>query len=335
MNRPEWLKKLKIYQQPSINKATIELLTSFLPFIVLLAVMIIMLLYGLPYWSIIPIIIIASGFMVRTFIILHDCGHNSFFKSKRANTIWGHILGVVTFTTYHEWQKGHNIHHGSVANLDNRKGGDVWTITAQEYKDMSTFNKLIYRIFRNPLFLFTIAPPFSFLVLNRFPSKTTPKKAIPSFIITNLLIIGIILAFLFTIGIKYYLIVYLPVVVLAAIVGVWLFYIQHQFKDVHWFNDDEWDIVKASLYGSSYYKLPSVLRWFTGNIGFHHIHHLNPRIPEYNLKQCYDNVSEVQEVKPVTLLYSLKSLFLRFWDEKAKQLISFKTYKVRLAMDMI
>jgi omega-6 fatty acid desaturase (delta-12 desaturase) len=335
MNRPEWLKRLKKYQQPSVKKATIELLTSIVPFILLLIGMIIMLKYGLPYWSIIPIVPITAGFMVRTFIILHDCGHNSFFKSKKANTVVGHILGVFTFTTFQEWQSGHNIHHGSVVNLDNRKGGDVWTITAQEYKNMSNLNKVLYRIFRHPLFLFTIAPPFSFIILNRFPSQTTSKKAIPSFIITNLFIIGIILAFIFTIGIQYYLMVYLPVIVIASISGVWLFYIQHQFKDVYWFKDEEWDIVNASLYGSSFYKLPSVLRWFTGNIGFHHIHHLNPRIPEYNLKECYDNVPEVQNIKPVTLVSSLKSLFLRFWDEKAKQLISVKTYKVRLAMNMI
>jgi omega-6 fatty acid desaturase (delta-12 desaturase) len=335
MNRPEWLKKLKRYQQPNIKKATIELFTSLLPFMGLLAGMIIMLIYGLPYWSIIPIIPITAGFMVRSFIIFHDCGHNSFFKSNRANTIWGHILGVFTFTTYQDWKRGHNIHHGSVGNIDNRRGGDIWTVTAEEYKNMNLLNKIIYRVFRNPLFLFIIAPPALFIILNRFPNKTSTKKSIPSFIITNLLIIGIILAFIFTIGVKYYLIVYLPVVFIGTIAGVWLFYIQHQFKDVYWYDEDEWDLVKASFNSSSYYKLPAVLRWFTGNIGFHHIHHLNPRIPEYNLKQCYDNVSEVQQVKPVTLLDSLKSLFLRLWDDRAKQLISFKTYKVRLAMDMI
>ncbi len=335
MNRPEWLKKLKKYQEPDIKKSIIELLTSIVPFILLLAGMIIMLKYGLPYWSIIPIIPITSGFMVRTFIIFHDCGHNSFFKSKIANTIWGHILGVFTFTAYQDWQRGHNIHHGSVGNVDNRRGGDIWTLTAEEYKNMNFLNKTIYKLYRNPLFLFIIAPPSLFIILNRFPNKVTTKKAIPSFIITNLFIIGIILAFIFTIGIKYYLIVYLPVVFIGSIAGVWLFYIQHQFKDVYWFKDEEWDIVKASLYGSSFYKLPSVLRWFTGNIGFHHIHHLNPRIPEYNLKECYDNVPEVQNVKPVTLTSSLKSLFLRLWDGKTKQLISMKTYKTRLAMNMI
>jgi omega-6 fatty acid desaturase (delta-12 desaturase) len=227
-------------------------------------------------------------------------------------------------TPFFDWQRNHGIHHANVANLDKRGNGDVWTMTLNEYRSAKFRDRLRYRFFRNPFFLFGIAPPLLFFILYRFPRKSTRRKDYFSIILTNIALALIIVAAYYTVGIKNYFAVQLPILLISTPIGVWLFYIQHQFENVYWDHSDGWDLINAAINGSSFYNLPGPLRWFTGNIGYHNIHHLKPRIPCYNLKRCYDNVPDLHYIVPITLSASFKSLHLHLWDEDTKKLISFK-----------
>jgi omega-6 fatty acid desaturase (delta-12 desaturase) len=263
---------------------------------------------------------------VRIFIIFHDCGHGSFFKSRQANTIVGYITGILTFTPYHLWRHRHAVHHATAGDLDRRGVGDVWTMTLEEYIHATWWKKLIYRIYRFPIFMFIIGPLIVFLVNQRFAGKSVKKRERRSVYITNIALLGILILAHFTIGLKAYILVQLPAFWLSTVVGVWLFYVQHQFEGVYWERHENWDYVKAAINGSSFYKLPKVLQWFTGNIGFHHIHHLSPKIPNYLLERCHRD-NPIFQVKPVTLWTSLKSLTFRLWDEKNRELVSFRQLK--------
>jgi len=324
---PDWLGKLKPYMEPSVTSALIQIGTSFLTYIALMAFMIYLMIQEYPYWMVLILSVPTAGLYTRVFIIFHDCCHYSFFKSRKACDLFGNFLGIVMFTSFYDWQKSHNIHHATVSNLDKRGYGDVWTITVKEYQSFSKMRKLQYRIMRNPFFLFGLAPSLLFLFLNRFPGGYSGKKEIFSLILTNVLIACVIALAYVTIGLKIYIMVQLPVLILGATFGMWLFYIQHQFKNVYWARAEDWNIFRAAMEGSSYYKLQPVLRWFSGNIGYHHIHHLRPKIPNYNLKKCYDEIGELQEITPVTLYSSFKSLNLRLYDEEAGQLVSFGSLK--------
>ncbi|HSE43495.1 MAG TPA: fatty acid desaturase [Acidobacteriota bacterium] len=268
------------------------------------------------YWITALLLIPAAGLFVRIFIIFHDCCHNSFFNSRRANDILGFITGFLTFTPYRDWQQKHAIHHANAADLDRRGMGDVWTLTVQEYLESSLWKKFAYRLARNPFILFVIAPLFLFLIQYRVPSFGTDKRARYSVLWTNLAILGIASAISSLFGIRSYLIIQLAIMIVAGSAGVWLFYVQHQFDGVYWARHSNWDYAKAALQGSSFYKLPKILQWFSGNIGFHHVHHLSPRIPNYNLEMCHKADPLIESVKPVTLLSSLKSFRFRLWDEE-------------------
>ncbi len=225
---------------------------------------------------------------------------------------------------FFDWQRNHGIHHATVANLDKRGTGDVWTMTVNEYYSSSKLLRLRYRFFRNPFFLFGIAPAILFLVMYRFPQQSTRRKDYFSIVITNAIIGLIVITAYYTIGLKIYLTIQLPIIIVGMSIGMWVFYIQHQFENVYWSRSEEWDLISAAIKGCSYYNLPGVLRWITGNIGYHHIHHMKPRIPCYNLKKCFDNVVELQYIEPITVKSGFKSLWLHLWDEDTQKLISFK-----------
>jgi omega-6 fatty acid desaturase (delta-12 desaturase) len=282
------------------------------------------------FWITLPLAILAGALLVRVFIIFHDCGHGSFFKSKTANDVVGFLTGILTFTPYYHWRWEHAIHHASAGHLDKRGTGDVWTLTVQEYLESSRWKRFAYRLARNPIILFVIAPLFLFLIRQRFVSAKANSRERWSVYWMNLAILGMAVGLSAIYGIVPYLIIQLIVIAVAGSAGVWLFYVQHQFEDVYWERGDQWDYTAAALQGSSFYKLPRVLQWFSGNIGYHHIHHLSARIPNYNLEKCHKAHPLFQTVKPITLFSSLKSFNFRLWDESNKKLIGFRQLRKML-----
>ena len=275
------------------------------------------------YWITLPLAILTGALLVRVFIIFHDCGHGSFFKSKTANDVVGFLTGMVTFTPYYHWRWEHAIHHASAGHLDKRGTGDVWTLTVQEYLESSRWRRFAYRLARNPIILFVIAPLYLFLIRQRFVSAKANSRERWSVYWMNLAIFGMAAGLSAIYGIVPYLMIQLIVIAVAGSAGVWLFYVQHQFEDVYWERGDQWDYTAAAMQGSSFYKLPRILQWFSGNIGYHHIHHLSARIPNYNLEKCHKAHPMFQRVKPITLFSSLKSFKFRLWDESNKRLIGF------------
>jgi omega-6 fatty acid desaturase (delta-12 desaturase) len=312
------------------RKAVWQVVNTFVPYFALWALMIYTVKAGVSYWITLALAVVAAGLLVRIFIFFHDCGHGSFFSSPRANTVLGYISGILTFTPYHSWRRAHARHHATSGNLDRRGVGDVWTMTVEEYQAAPRKTRIAYRLLRNPLFLFGLGPLGSFLVLQRFPQKGTKRRERASVHITNLAVLGIVVLASLTIGFWTYVSIQLPIIAIGGALGIWLFYVQHQYEGVYWARDEAWDPTKAALEGSSYYKLPRVLQWFTGNIGLHHIHHLRPRIPNYRLQQCYDQVPAMQAVPALTIGGSLKSLRMNLWDEKRQALVSFRSLR-RLA----
>jgi acyl-lipid omega-6 desaturase (Delta-12 desaturase) len=316
---------LRKYQGPNLFKAVWQLANTFIPYIILCILMYLSYIAGYSYWIILGLSIFAAGLLVRIFIFFHDCAHQSFFASRKANTVLGYLCGVLTFTPYEEWRKSHGGHHNTFGDLDRRGQGDVWTLTAEEFRTASKPKRLWYRFFRNPFVLLFIGPAYLFLVSYRYPHKGSKRRQSNSVIITNAAIAIIILIASFTIGFKAYALIQFPVIFFAGVIGVWLFYIQHQFEGVYWSRHDQWDPIKASLHGSSYYKLPKVIQWFTGNIGLHHIHHLRSRIPNYNLQKAYDDTKAFLDIKPLTIRKSITCLQLKLWDEKDQKLVGFKS----------
>ena len=320
-----WKQIVAAYQQPVLWRALWQLANTLVPFAALWVLMYFTV--NISWWLTAPLAVLAGGFMVRIFIIFHDCGHGSFFKSPTANTIVGFLTGVLTFTPYHLWRWEHALHHSTSGDLDRRGVGDVWTLTVQEYLEASRWKKFSYRLARNPVVLFVIAPLFLFVVKQRFCSDKAGQRETLSMYATNaaLLAMAVTLAAIF--GLKAYLLIQLIMLSVAGSAGVWLFYVQHQFEGVYWERAEEWDYTAAALKGSSFYKLPKVLQWFSGNIGFHHVHHLSARIPNYNLERCHDADPLFQEVKPVTLWSSLKSFTFRLWDEQQRKLVGYRALK--------
>lgn len=324
--RPAWFMELKHYAKADAGKSTWQLINTLLPYLILWAVMILLLRAGFSFWLLLPLTVLAGGFLIRIFIIFHDCCHGSFYKSRSANRIAGYITGILTFTPFEQWRKSHTIHHATVANLDRRGVGDVWTMTVEEFRQADPLQRFLYRIVRTPVFTFLIGPPLMFFFVQRLASKDAGRAERNSVIITNLALAGILALAHFTIGLRTYALIQLPTMYVASVAGVWLFYVQHQFEGVYWARQGDWNPIRASLDGSSYYQLPAVLQWFTGSIGFHHLHHLNPRIPNYRLEAAYRSVPEVH-VQPLTLRGSLRSLRLNLYDEERKQMVSFRHFQ--------
>jgi acyl-lipid omega-6 desaturase (Delta-12 desaturase) len=317
-----WKELVREYQEPSLWRALWQVTNSIGSYAVLWYLMYRCL--TISYWLEVPLILLAGGMVVRIFIIFHDCGHGSFFKSQRANHFLGFITGVLTFTPYFHWRWEHAVHHASSGHLDKRGMGDIWTMTVQEYLEAGRWKRFAYRLARNPFVLFGLAPLVLFLVLQRFPKSKADARECYSVYWMNASIFAVIAAMCMIFGIGTYIVLQLAVTLVAGSAGVWMFYVQHQFEDVYWERAEEWDYTAAALQGSSFYKLPRVLQWFTGNIGYHHIHHLSPRIPNYNLERCHNAHELFQKVKPLTLIPSLKSMTFRFWDEKKKRLIGYR-----------
>lgn len=320
-----WKEVVAEYQKPNFWRASWQILNSLGAYAALWYLMYLSL--PISWWLTIPMAVLAGGLLIRIFIIFHDCGHGSFFKSPLANDTWGFITGVLTFTPYYHWRWEHSIHHATTGDLDRRGVGDVWTLTVEEYLQSSLWKKFTYRLARNPFVLFIIAPLFLFLVLQRFPSPNARPREKASVWIMNLAVAGLSLGLVAIFGFLPWLVIQLTVLAVAGSGGVWLFYVQHQFEDAYWERGEDWDYTAAAMQGSSFYKLPRVLQWFSGNIGFHHIHHLSSRIPNYNLERCHRSDPMFEEVDPLTLFGSLKSISYRLWDENTRKLISFRRYR--------
>src|ERR1700742_4626614 len=322
--RPEvaaWKQLGLKYQKPSNLRAWWQIVNTFVPYVGLWYLMYLCL--SVSWWLVVPLAVLAGAFLVRVFIIFHDCGHGSFFKSRGANDTVGFLAGILTFTPYYHWRWEHAIHHSTAGDLDKRGTGDVWTMAVQEYLESSRAKKFAYRLARNPIVMFIIAPIFLFLVRQRFSSPKASQREKHSVYMMNLAILSMAIGLSWTFGFWTYLIIQSTILIIAGGAGVWLFYVQHQFEDVYWERGEDWSYVAAALQGSSFYKLPRVLQWFSGNIGFHHIHHLSPRIPNYHLEKCHNEEALFQAVKPVTFFGSFKSLTFRLWDEQRRKLVGF------------
>jgi len=309
------------FQKSSFRKASWQLLNSLGAYVGVWFLMWVALQFS--WWLMIPLVVLAAGLMIRTFIIFHDCGHGSFFKSQRANDFWGFICGLMAFTPYRYWRWQHAMHHATSGNLDRRGIGDIWTLTVEEYLNSSRWRRFAYRLSRNPFVLFGIAPVFVFGIYMRFAFMKCGKKEKRSVWHTNIALLILFLLMSMAFGFWTFLILQTVVLGLATSGGLFLFYVQHQFDGAYWQDNENWDFVQAAIKGSSFYKLPKILQWFSGNIGFHHIHHLSPRIPNYHLEKCHRAEPVFQEVYQLTLWKSLKTLKYRLWDEKSQKLVGF------------
>jgi omega-6 fatty acid desaturase (delta-12 desaturase) len=325
-SKTSWVKIVSKYNHPNPLKSWLQFSINIFLYSVTWFLMFESL--SLSYWITLGLSIPAAGMLVRLFIIYHDCGHGSFLKSKKLRDLIGIFIGILTFTPYFSWSHNHMIHHETAGNLDKRGTGDVWTLTVDEYKECSLWTKIEYRFYRNPVTMFGIGPLYVFLIGNRFTKKGMDKKGRMGVYITNagLLLFAISMSMLT--GIKAFLLIQLPVIYLSGMIGFWLFYVQHQFDPSYWSRTGSWDYKKVALEGSSYYKLPRILQYFTGNIGFHHIHHLSPLIPNYNLSRCHRENSMFNRIKPLKFWSSFRALQFRLWDEKTLEMISFRKLKV-------
>jgi omega-6 fatty acid desaturase (delta-12 desaturase) len=317
---------LKPYTKPSNGRAIFQMLNTLVPFFMLVVAMYYMIQNNVPYIYVILTSIVPALFLVRVFILFHDCVHGSFMTSKKSMLVLGHIFSILTFTPYISWQHDHIIHHKSVGHLEQRGVGDVWMMTTDEYQAASRFKKAVYRLYRNPFLLFFVGPVIMFVISQRFPTSHS-KKVWISTMITNLGIVGILLAVTYTVGFRYYLLIQLPIIYFASMFGVWLFYIQHQYEDVYWERAMRWKAKDAALEGASVYRLPMILEWFTGAIGYHNVHHINSGVPNYRLRKAYDDMPELQESYVVTFFRGFKLAMLCFHDEKRKVMISYRQFK--------
>jgi omega-6 fatty acid desaturase (delta-12 desaturase) len=326
-----WQEILAPYARSDARRAMAQLLNTGLPFLALVAA----LFYGAGRygWAALPLTVPAAALLVRLFMIQHDCGHGSFFKSRRANDLLGRALGVLTLTPYAFWRRSHAIHHATSGNLDRRGTGDVTTLTVREYLALPAWRRLLYRIYRHPLVLFGIGPTYLFVIRHRIPrgSLFGRRQNWGSILGTNVAIAAVLFMLVLTVGTRSFLLGYLPMILLASSMGVWLFYIQHQFADTYWAAEADWDFHAAALQGSSFYDLPRLLHWLTAYIGFHHIHHLSSKVPNYHLRACFEQNPEFREVaKRVTLLDSVRCLRLALWDEEQRALVPFRDAAARV-----
>lgn len=309
------------FETPSNLKASWQLLNSLVLFITLWVLM--YFLRDVSWWIVSPLAVLAGVVLIRIFIIFHDCGHGVFFSSMRANHWVGFFCGLLVFTPYRQWHREHADHHATTGNLDGRGPGEVWTMTVDEYVGAPLWKQRLYRMMRNPFFLFGVVPGLFFVVLQRLPVRASSRQHKQSVWIMNIAAATYVSLMMAVFGVGAYLLIQAIVIAVAGGAGFWLFYVQHQFETVLWTRSENWDYTNAALEGSSYYKLPRLLQWCTGNIGFHHVHHLFPRIPNYHLEKCHNALPVLQQVPVITLASSFGTLKLKLWDECSHRLVRF------------
>jgi omega-6 fatty acid desaturase (delta-12 desaturase) len=320
----EWTQILAKYREPSQTRSLIELITTAGAFAA--SWLLIWAALGLGYWMSLFLTVPAAGFLVRLFMIQHDCGHGAFFRRRAVNDWVGRAIGVLTLTPYDIWRRSHAIHHAGSGNLERRGIGDINTLTVREYLGLSRWRRLGYRLYRNPIVMFGFGPAYLFVLRHRLPIGTIRGglQAWLSAMATNAAIALTVVGMMCLVGVEPFLLVHLPITLLAASIGVWLFYVQHQFENTYWARAPVWTVQEAALHGSSHYDLPHILRWFTANIGVHHVHHLSSRIPYYRLPRVLRDHPELCAVGRLTLLKSLACVRLVLWDERRCRLISFR-----------
>lgn len=317
-----WKETLAPYARPSVARSIIDLLTSIVPYVVLFYAM--YLLLDVSYWLVLLVSIPAAGFLLRTYIMFHDCAHGNFFPSKRANHYVGVVLALVVYTPFSAWRHSHAMHHATAGDLDRRGDGDVPTMTVEEFQNASRGTRTIYRLTRNPIVMMTLGPIAALMIQPRLWKKSDRTRIKRSVIGTNIALAAIITALCLTMGWQEFLLVQMPMVWLAGGAGVWLFYVQHQFEDAYWENSDTWSYAEAALQGSSYLRLPKVLQYFSGNIGLHHVHHLSAKVPNYHLQAAHDSSPIFQEVPVLTLREGVRSMRLKLWCSERGRLVTFR-----------
>lgn len=320
----QWPRILAAYREPSLTRSAIELSLSFFPFVALWTLAWLSITHG--QWLGLILTVPAAGFLLRLFLIQHDCGHGSFFRRRSANDWVGRAIGVLTLTPYDYWRRTHAVHHATSGNLDHRGMGDVKTLTVDEYFRSSRWQRIAYRLYRNPAVLFGVGSAYLFVLKYRLPFGLMRGGWLPwtSAMTTNLAIAVTAAALIWLTGPWLFLAIQAPIVMIAGTVGVWLFYVQHQFEETSWEADPAWNFQETALHGSSHYDLPPILAWFTANIGIHHVHHLGSRIPYYRLPQVLRDHPDLKAVGRLSLLESLRCVNLVLWDEKSRRLVSFR-----------
>jgi omega-6 fatty acid desaturase (delta-12 desaturase) len=322
-DRPFWREDLAPYAQPDVRRSIVDLLTSVVPYLALSYLMYLALGLGVSYLLVLALAIPTAGFLVRTFILFHDCTHGSFLPWRRANAWLGVVLGLMVYSPFLRWRHDHAIHHATSGDLDRRGGGDIRTLTVAEYNELPARSQLAYRIFRHPLVMFGIGPIVALLIGPRIVARDARPRMRRSVIGTNVALAVLIAGFCWLMGPLNFLLVQAPTIMLAGSAGIWLFYVQHQFEDAYWEATEGWSYADAALRGSSYLKLPKILQFFSGNIGLHHVHHLNARIPNYNLQRAHDENAIFHDVPTLTLRDGLRSVRLKLWDEERRGMVGF------------
>jgi omega-6 fatty acid desaturase (delta-12 desaturase) len=319
----DWNAMLAPYRKPEVWRSVYQLANTTVPFVAVWLLMLWSLDVG--YWLTLLLAIPAAMLVVRMFMFQHDCGHGAFFRSQRANNLVGGVIGVLTLVPYAYWRKTHAIHHASSGNLDIRGFGDIDTLTVREYLSRPWIKRVLYRLYRNALVMLLIGPAYQFILKHRFPADAPRnwKREWASVHWTNAALVAVLVVAWLTIGLDRFLLVQLPIVLLSGSIGVFLFYMQHQYEDTYWRYREAWNYYAAGLEGASHLVIPKVLQWFTANIGLHHIHHVSSRIPNYHLQRCYDENPELHDVTKLSLAGSVKTLWLTLWDEEGRRLVGF------------
>ncbi|NMG40790.1 fatty acid desaturase [Chelativorans sp. ZYF759] len=326
-----WSPILARYRQPSGWRSAFEIAVTVVPFVILWAATAIAVVHG-HWWGLI-LTVPAAGFLVRMFMLQHDCGHGALFARRKLNDWIGRAIGVLTLTPYDYWRRSHAVHHATAGNLDHRGVGDITTLTLGEYRALSRWGRARYWLYRNPVVMFGFGPAWVFICQHRLPVGYMRSGVTPwiSTLATNLGIALPAIGLIWLMGLVPFLLVQLPITLMAATAGVWLFYVQHQFEETHWSKDNDWNFHGAALHGSSHYDLPGVLHWFTGNIGIHHVHHLASTVPFYRLPQVLRDHPELRDIGRITFMDSLRCVKLVLWDETAGRLISFREARQAIA----
>ena len=321
----DYKRALAPYAEPRLGRSLLDIATSVVPYLAIAVAM--YLLLDVSYWLVLALAVLGAGFLLRTYIVFHDCTHGSFMPSKRANRLVGVFTGLLVYTPFASWRHSHAVHHATAGDLERRGVGDLPTMTLAEYQAGSRGQRLIYRLYRNPLVMFGIGPYFALVIQPRLVSRDARPRIKRSVHATNAALAVIVAALCLTIGWQEFLLVQLPMVAMAGTAGVWLFYVQHQFEDTYWQSSEGWSYADAALRGSSYLKLPKVLQFFSGNIGLHHVHHLNARIPNYNLQAAHDANPVFHDVPVLSLWDGIKSARLKVWDEGEGRLLTWREVK--------